>query len=210
MDKMNKQKVSELTDKYYSEYELHNYVDKFLRKYKWIPQKDRDDFYSVANYYFIEAANDFDGTGNFNGYLKMILAKKLSSYARGLQRQKRCDVRAVIINGEKKKKYYPTLSLDAPLDSEDGDVTLGDITPSNFDLDDNTSEDMGLLFSPDVNEYLEKLPEKTRKIAILISDGYMPCDIIEKLHMEKEEYQIHMDIIRTYEYRKPMEWRYLR
>ena len=81
--------------------------------------------------------------------------------------------------------------------------------PSKFNLEDNTSEDIGLLFSPDVNEYLEKLPKKTRKIAILISDGYMPCDIIEKLDMGKEEYQIHMDIIRTYEYRKSMEWRYM-
>lgn len=210
MDIMNREKVAELTDKYYSEYKLHSFVDKFLRKYKWIPQKDRDDFYSVANYYFVEAANDFDGTGDFNGYLKMVLAKKLPSYAIGMQRQKRCDVRTVIVDGEKKKKYYSTLSFDAPIDTEDGSETLGDITPSKFNLEDNTSEDIGLLFSPDVNEYLEKLPKKTRKIAILISDGYMPCDIIEKLDMGKEEYQIHMDIIRTYEYRKSMEWRYLR
>ena len=209
MDKMNKQKVAELTDKYYSEYELHNYVDKFLRKYKWIPQKDRDDFYSVANYYFIEAANDFDGTGNFNGYLKMVLSKKLSSYARGLQRQKRCDVRTVIINGEKKKKYYSTLSLDAPLDSEDGDVTLGDITPSNFNLEDNTSEDMGFLFSPDIIEYLNNLPERTKKIALMISDGYKASDICEKMRIEEKEYQVHLEIIHTYEYRKPMEWRYM-
>lgn len=209
MDKMNKQKVSKLTDRYYSEYELHKFVDKFLRKYKWIPQKDYDDFYSVANYYFIEAANDFDGTGNFKGYLKMVLAKKLSSYARGMQRQKRCDVKIEIVDGEKRETHYSTLSFDAPIDSEEGSETLGDITPSKFNLEENTSEEIGLLFSSDVSAYLKKLPTKTRKIAMLISDGYEPYDIIEKMHMEEKEYQIHMDIIRTYEYRKPMEWRYI-
>lgn len=209
---INKKKVAELADKYYSEYKLHNYVDKFLRKYKWIPQKDRDDFYSVANYYFIEAANDFNGMGEFEGYLKMVLAKKLSSYARGMQRKKKCDVRTVIVDGKKETIYLSTLSFNAPIENKNGNTneTLGDITPSGFNLEDNLSDEVGLSFSSDVNEYLDKLPKKTKKMALLISEGYKPCDIIEKMNMTEKEYQIHMDIIRTYEYRKPMEWRYMR
>ena len=207
---MNSQKVAELTDKYYSEYKLHNYVDKFLRRYKWIPQKDYDDFYSVANYYFIEAANNFDGTGSFEGYLKMVLAKKLSSYARGMQRKKRCDVRTVVVNGEKKQAYFSTLSFDAPLNFDESSEILGEIIPSNFNLEDNLSEEIGLTFSSDVIEYLNKLPKKTRKIALMIGDGYKPCDICEKMQIEEKEYQIHMEIIHTYEYRKPMEWRYIK
>lgn len=212
MDTMNREKIAELTEKYYSEYKLHSFVDKFLRKYKWIPQKDRDDFYSVANYYFIEAANDFDGTGEFEGYLRMILAKKLSSYARGMRRKKRCDVRTVIVDGKKETVYLSTLSFDAPIENENGNTneTLGDITPSSFNLENNLSDEIGLSFSPDVAEYLNKLPKKTRKIALMIGDGYKPCDICEKMQIEEREYQIHMEIIHTYEYRKPMEWRYLR
>ena len=210
MNGIDKQKVAELTDRYYSEYEIHKFVDSFLRKYKWISQKDRDDFYSVANYYFIEAANDFDGTGDIKGYLKMELAKKLSSYARGLQRQKRCDVKTIIVGGKKTKVYHSTLSFDAPINSEEGLETLGDVTPSDFNLEDSLSEEIGLSFSPDVNEYLKKLPKKTRKIALLIGEGYRPCDICKKIQIAEKEYQIHMDIIHTYEYLKPMEWRYMK
>lgn len=200
MDKMNKQKVAELTDKYYSEYELHNYVDKFLRKYKWIPQKDRDDFYSVANYYFIEAANDFDGTGDFNGYLKMVLAKKLSSYARGMRRKKRCDVRTVIVDGKKETIYLSTLSFDAPIENENGNTneTLGDITPSDFNLEDNLSDEIGLLFSEKMNTYLQSLPRQARKVAELIGIGYKPVDILEKLCISKKEYGSCILTIKSY------------
>lgn len=199
MNEMNKQKVAELTDKYYSEYELHKFVDAFLRKYKWIPQKDKDDFYSVANYYFIEAANDFDGTGNFEGYLKMILAKKLSSYARGLQRQKRCDVKTVIVEGKKTKVYHSTLSFDAPIDSENGIETLGDITPSTFNLEDSLSEEIGLSSGKKVERYLMNLSKKQRSIVIALMNGYKPFEIRRELHMEEKEFSDHMVGIRSYE-----------
>lgn len=210
MDTMNREKIAELTDKYYSENKIHKFVDTFLKKYKWIPQKDKDDFYSIANYYFCEAANDYDGRGNFEGYLKMVLNKKLASYVRWMRRQKRCDTRTVVINGHRTQVYLTTLSFDSPIGFDENTETLGEVTPSSFNLEDNLSEEIGLSFSPDVAEYLNKLPKKTRKIALMIGDGYKPCDICEKMQIEEREYQIHMEIIHTYEYRKPMEWRYLR
>lgn len=207
--------IAKITDQYYENNaeKLHKMVDKILKRYGGLSQKDTDDFYSLANEVFWVAVNDFNGNGDFNGFLYSRLARKIMSMITKRNRKKRADIEMVINdNGKKEIRYHQPLSLDAPIDSEKGDnvLTLGDVTESDFDLEIATSENIGLRFSEDVNVYLKLLPIKTRKVALLISEGYAPCDIIEKIHITQKEYQIHASIMRTYEYRKPMEWRYLR
>lgn len=207
--------IAKITDQYYENNaeKLHKMVDKILKRYGGLSQKDTDDFYSLANEVFWVAVNDFNGNGDFNGFLYSRLARKIMSMITKRNRKKRADIEMVINdNGKKEIRYHQPLSLDAPIDSEKGDnvLTLGDVTESDFDLEIATSENIGLRFSEDVNVYLKMLPIKTRKVALLISEGYAPCDIIEKIHITQKEYQIHANIMRTYEYRKPMEWRYLR
>lgn len=207
--------IAKVTEQYYANNaeKLHKMVDKILKRYGGLSQKDIDDFYSLANEVFWIAVNDFNGHGDFNGFLYSRLARKIMSMITKGNRKKRADIEMVINdNGKKEIRYHQPLSLDAPIDSEKGDnvLTLGDVTESDFDLEIATSENIGLRFSEDVNVYLKLLPIKTRKVALLISEGYAPCDIIEKIHITQKEYQIHASIMRTYEYRKPMEWRYLR
>ena len=207
--------IAKVTEQYYANNaeKLHKMVDKILKRYGGLSQKDTDDFYSLANEVFWVAVNDFNGNGDFNGFLYSRLARKIMSMTTKRNRKKRADIEMVINdNGKKEIRYHQPLSLDAPIDSEKGDnvLTLGDVTESDFDLEIATSENIGLRFSEDVNVYLKLLPIKTRKVALLISEGYAPCDIIEKIHITQKEYQIHASIMRTYEYRKPMEWRYLR
>ena len=207
--------IAKVTEQYYANNaeKLHKMVDKILKRYGGLSQKDTDDFYSLANEVFWVAVNDFNGNGDFNGFLYSRLARKIMSMITKRNRKKRADIEMVINdNGKKEIRYHQPLSLDAPIDSEKGDnvLTLGDVTESDFDLEIATSENIGLRFSEDVNVYLKLLPIKTRKVALLISEGYAPCDIIEKIHITQKEYQIHASIMRTYEYRKPMEWRYLR
>ena len=207
--------IAKITDQYYENNaeKLHKMVDKILKRYGGLSQKDTDDFYSLANEVFWVAVNDFNGNGDFNGFLYSRLARKIMSMITKRNRKKRADIEMVINdNGKKEIRYHQPLSLDAPIDSEKGDnvLTLGDVTESDFDLEIATSENIGLRFSEDVNVYLKLLPIKTRKVALLISEGYAPCDIIEKIHITQKEYQIHASIMRTYEYRKPMEWRYLK
>lgn len=207
--------IAKITDQYYENNaeKLHKMVDKILKRYGGLSQKDTDDFYSLANEVFWVAVNDFNGNGDFNGFLYSRLARKIMSMITKRNRKKRADIEMVINdNGKKEIRYHQPLSLDAPIDSEKGDnvLTLGDVTESDFDLEIATSENIGLQFSEDVNVYLKMLPIKTRQVALLISEGYAPCDIIEKIHITQKEYQIHASIMRTYEYRKPMEWRYLR
>lgn len=207
--------VVKVTERYYANNakKLHKIVDNIIRPFGGLSQKDMDDFYSLANEVFYHAANDFNGKGNFEGFLYSRLLLKIRSLMTERNRQKRADVEIIKDhNGKKRKIYHQILSLDAPIKTEENDEyqTLGDVTESNFSLDDYTSDDMGLEFSEDVNIYLQMLPAKTRQIALLIGDGYRPCDICEKMKIKEKEYQIHMDIIRTYEYRKPMEWRYMK
>ena len=206
--------IAKVTEQYYENNaeKLHKMVDKILKKYGGLSQKDTDDFYSLANEVFWVAVNDFNGNGDFNGFLYSRLDRKIMSMITKRNRKKRADIEIVINDsGKQEVRYHQPLSLDAPIDSESGDntLTLGDVTESDFDLEIATSENIGLRFSEDVNVYLKMLPIKTRKVALLISEGYAPCDIIEKIHITQKEYQIHASIMRTYEYRKPMEWRYL-
>ena len=207
--------IAKVTEQYYENNaeKLHKMVDKIIKGFGGLSQKDADDFYSLANEVFWIAVNDFNGHGDFNGFLYSRLARKIMSMITKRNRKKRADIEMVINdNGKKEVRYHQPLSLDSPIDSESGDntLTLGDVTESNFDLEIATSENIGLRFSEDVNVYLKMLPIKTRKVALLISEGYAPCNIIEKIHITQKEYQIHASIMRTYEYRKPMEWRYLR
>ena len=207
--------IAQVTEQYYENNaeKLHKMVDKIIKGFGGLSQKDADDFYSLANEVFWIAVNDFNGHGDFNGFLYSRLARKIMSMITKRNRKKRADIEIVINDsGKQEVRYHQPLSLDAPIDSESGDntLTLGDVTESDFDLEIATSENIGLRFSEDVNVYLKMLPIKTRKVALLISEGYAPCDIIEKIHITQKEYQIHASIMRTYEYRKPMEWRYLR
>lgn len=205
--------ITKITEQYYANNakKLHKMVDNIIKPFGGLSQKDTDDFYSLANEVFYYAINDFNGKGKFDGFLYSRLVLKIRSLVTERNRQKRSDIEIVVKeDGTKVKIYYQTLSLDAPVDFDESSETLGEVTPSSFNLEDNLSEEIGLSFSPDVIEYLKKLPKKTRKIALLIGEGYKPCDICEKMQIKEKEYQIHMDIIHTYEYRKPMEWRYMK
>ena len=205
--------ITKVTEEYYAHdaEKLHKMVDRIIKKFGGLSQKDTDDFYSLANEVFWIAAQDFNGKGDFRGFLYSRLVLKIRTMMTERNRQKRSSVEVIKReDGSVKKIYHQPVSLDAPIKNDDGATTYGDLVESKFDIFDKVSEEIGLSFSSDVSEYLDKLPKKTKRIALLISDGYKPSDICEKMQIEEREYQIHMEIIRTYEYRKPMEWRYLK
>ena len=142
-------------------------VDKILKKYGGLSQKDTDDFYSLANEVFWVAVNDFNSNGDFNGFLYSRLARKIMSMITKRNRKKRADIEIVINDsGKQEVRYHQPLSFDAPIDSESGDntLTLGDVTESTFDLESVASDDTGLRFSEDVNVYLKMLPIKKPRI----------------------------------------------
>ena len=85
----------------------------------------------------------------------------------------------------------PDVSIDAPV--EDG-VDLSERVASDFDIEDNLSEEFGFSFEDKVERFLKELPIKTQRIACLISQGYEKRDIVNILHIEEKQY---IDALKT-------------
>lgn len=206
--------VEKVTEKYYENNaeKLHKMVDSIIKKFGGLSNKDYDDFYSLANEVFCIAARDFNGTGNFNGFLYSRLVLKIRSLITKRNRNKRANIETIVHDdGRIERIFHQPLSLDSPIKGRNGEMaTYGDIIESNFDVLDEISKEIGLSFSSDVQNYLEQLPNKTRKIAMLLSEGYKPCDIMDKLHIDNREYGIHIDIIKDYKYTKIIGRRFIK
>ena len=50
---------------------FHGVVDRILSKFGGIYQKDKDDFYSLANEVLADACRNYDETKNFDGYVSV-------------------------------------------------------------------------------------------------------------------------------------------
>ncbi len=196
--KINQQKVEYYTQKYYKD--LHGMVDRIIRKFGGLSQKDTDDFYSLANEVFVLAANDFNGKGNFKGFLYSRLVLKIRTMITERNRKKRSDIEIIKHkDGSVEKVYHQPISLDATIKNNDEYTTYGEMIASDFNIMDKISDEIGLSFSIKVNTYLDKLPKSTRRIALLLSEGYKSDDIRDKLHISEKEYNSQMNILKAYE-----------
>ena len=189
--------IMKMMDQYYENNaeKLHKVVDSIIKNFGGISNKDLDDFYSLANEVFWFAVNDFDGTGRFDGFLYSRLDLKIKTMITGRNRMKRCDTELIkTSDGSVKKKYHTLMSLDAEVGNEPGGATLGEITPSDFDLEETVMEKYS-----QANVYIENLPKVQRQIVLLLLDGYKPAEIRGRLHISEKEYTDHMIGIRSYE-----------
>lgn len=182
---------------------LHYVVDNMIKKFGGIYEKDIDDFYSLANEVFTIALIDFNGTGSFDGFFRFRLLNKIKSMITKRNRQKRSDITSSVNkDGEIEITYHPVKSLDEMVVGKDGNESpLGELI-ADKNIEDMLSDDIGFLFSDKVNAYLNNLPITTKKVAMLIGDGYSDSDIKEKLKMSNQEYSKHMNTLSSYEYIK--------
>ena len=58
---------------------LHRTVDKILSKFGGLSDKDRDDFYSLANEVFVHALKRYDYLRSFDGFLYSCLSNKIKT-----------------------------------------------------------------------------------------------------------------------------------
>lgn len=163
---------------------LHMLVDKILMQFCTISEKDRDDFYSLANEVFTEVMKRYDSKQSFEGFLYSCLSNKIKT-----EMTRR--------NAEKRKIELLSVSLDLPIDGKE-EVTLGDLLADRFDMD-------KAIFGEDdemtekLKRYLKRLSVKQRKIIALLLDSYKAGEIQKRLHMTKREYMDAMRGIRAYE-----------
>ena len=163
---------------------LHGMVDKILLKFGGISNKDKDDFYSLANEVFVDAMLRYDDSQPFDGFLYVCLCNKIKSE---ITRR----------NREKRKADRIAVSLDAPIGEEDGQA-LGDLLTNSYDLETELFGEISAI-TIKLEKYLALLSKRQKEVLMLLSYCYRACEIQEMLHLTQREYSEALDGIRSYE-----------
>lgn len=164
---------------------LHDMADRILRRFGGLSDKDVQDFYSLANEVFYDAMLRYNGEQPFDGFLYSCLNNKFKSEMTRLNRQKRQADRNVI-------------SIDTPI-GEDGNLTIGDTLPSDFDMDTVIEKKTGGIYDEKVERYLSSLSRIQRQIVEMKMDDVPVSVMKEQLHLSDKQYEKHWNVIRSYE-----------
>lgn len=169
MCKGEKDKMGNYVDYYFENNRLQKMVDHIIKKnYGWLPQKEHDDFYSIAGttVWYCEKHYDPQKNKSFHRYLVDSLHRKFKTQLTKINRKKRGGG---VMND----------SLDRYVD-ENGDVTLGEI------LSAKETPDLDIL----AQQYLDSLTKKQRQIAELMMQGCTDRDIKTMLGMSNEQFGV--------------------
>lgn len=171
---------------------LYDMIDKVLQKLRF--NVDKSDFYSLGNEIFIDVLKRYDELQDFDGFLYSCLEKKFKTEMTRRTRDKRC-IKANVIekdlfgNNVIKKVIVPDVRLDAPLNDEDEETTIGDVTAGNDTVESEIfKEEKREEWRSEVKEYLDNLSPLQRKIAFLLSDNNTPDEICEELHITMKHF----------------------
>lgn len=161
--------MGKYVDYYLKNDKLKKMVDYIIAKsFGWLPQKDYDDFYSIAGttVWYCEEHYDPEKNKSFHQYLVDSLHRKFKTQLTRINRKKRGGG---VVND----------SLDRFVD-ENGNVTLGEILPAK------ETPDLDIL----VQRYLDSLTKKQRQIADLLMQGCTDRDIKKMLGMSNEQFGV--------------------
>ena len=176
----------DLLEAYYADNakKLHRTVDRILLKFGGLSEKDRDDFYSLANEVFVDVMRRYDETQPFDGFLYSCLSNKIMTE---ITRR----------NREKRKADRMCISLDAMNREEDG-CTLLELLADDFDMEEEIFDGINAL-SYRLEKYLQTLSRKQKEVLTLLSYCYKAAEIQRMLHITQKEYADALDSIRSYE-----------
>ena len=143
-----------ILDTYYADNakKLRNVVDKILFKFGGLSNKDRDDFYSLANEVFVDVIKRYDCKKSFDGFLYSCLSNKIMTE---ITRR----------NREKRKADRFSISLDG-INENDEECTLLEFLPSDFDTFEEATKRQGNeRYQDKVQRYISKCcREKTEAV----------------------------------------------
>ncbi len=163
---------------------LHYIVDKLLSRFGGLSDKDRDDFYSLANEVFADVLKKYDHSQPFDGFLYSCLANKMKTEITRRNRYKRRIDRMCV-------------SIDAPV--ADGENSkIADMIADKFDLEIEIFGEREDTYSQKMLLYLNRLSVIQKEMLRLAADGYLPDEIREELHMTEKQYSDHYAAIRSY------------
>lgn len=179
---------SDILGAYYADdaKKLHKVVDKILSKFGGLSNKDKDDFYSLANEVFADVLKRYDHEQSFDGFLYSCLSNKIMSE---ITRR----------NREKRKADRMCISLDTPVGDDDG-MTIGNIIADDFDtFEEATKGQESGKYQDKVQQYISKLSTRQINILNFLIDGYVPCEIRAMLEISANDYAVDMQFMRSYE-----------
>ena len=171
---------------------LYDMIDKILQKLRF--NVDKSDFYSLGNEIFIDVLRRYDEIQDFDGFLYSCLERKFKTEMTRRTRDKRCIKTEVVEkdlfgNEVVKKVIVPDVRLDAPLNDEDEETTIGDVTAGNNTVESEVFKEEKIEeWRSEVKEYLDNLSPLQRKIAFLLSDNSTPDEICEELHITMKHF----------------------
>lgn len=163
---------------------LHRTVDKILSKFGGLSDKDRDDFYSLANEVFVHALKRYDYLRSFDGFLYSCLSNKIKTDITKRNRWKR-------------RADKMSVSLDAVSGGGDGNSLL-EFTASDFDTFEEVIRRQGNgQYHDKVQRYLARLSNQQVNILNLLIDGYRPNEIQRLLEITPGQYADDMQTMRS-------------
>ena len=168
--------MEELLEAYYADNakKLRRLVDKILSKFGGLSDKDRDDFYSLANEVFVDAMRRCEDLEAFDVYLYACLSNKIKTEISK-------------INCEKRRADRMSVSIDMPVGNDSG-CTVGDLITDRFELENAVFEKMGQGYGMRTMLYLRKLSKLQREVLQLTADGYASDEIKEALKISEKQY----------------------
>ena len=170
-------------------WQLRKICDPIINQYE-IPSVNHEDLYDVAVDTLAKSIETYDEEkAQFNTFLIGNLKRKFIQWMRDSTRGCRCNVlkdkNGKLVKDEKNNNIpIQNISFDTPI--EEG-IDLKEIIDSGF----NVEIELGLVDfdkSDKVNDYLNSLTKKQKRIGLLLSQGYTKSEIREYLHMEQKEF----------------------
>lgn len=160
-------------------FNLKAIVDKILKiKFGWLPQKEYDEFYSIAGQVVWDCEKRFDETKGvkFETLLINCLNRKFKS-------------RITYMNRKKRGGGIPIMSLDALID--DNDNCLMNLIASNSSTETH-------IYSDKMNLYLSKLSTLQKKVLFALASNHTHEDIKKMFNITSKEYSDIYETIRSY------------
>ncbi len=177
-----------ILDSYYADNarKLHGIVDRILSKFGGLSDKDRDDFYSLANEVFVDVLKKYDPVQSFDGFLYACLMNKIKT-----EITKR--------NREKRRADRTAVSLDT-MNEDSEQCSLLDFIASDFNTFDEAAkaQEHGQ-YQDKVQLYIARLSNRQVNILNLLVDGYKPNEIQGFLKISPRQYADDLGIMRSYE-----------
>ena len=174
--------------------ELKKIVNPILiKQFSWIPQKDYDDFYSIASMVVWDCEQKFDRkkirTKKFKSFVSTCIHNKIKTHITYLNRDKR-------MAKDEGGNQLQNSSLDTPISDEDistlGDYLSTDTNVENEVIEENCNDE-------NVEEFLSSLSNRQRKIIEFKMKGYLPDEVKQILNISNGKYSSEMKSIQMNE-----------